>query len=62
MKKLMLDLDTLRVDSFATTASDDAARGTVRAHDDTIESEWCTMPKTCSRPPCNTEGYTCATC
>lgn len=61
MKKLTLDLDTLSVDSFPTSSADETARGTVRGHD-TIESEWCTMPKTCSRPPCNTEGYTCATC
>ncbi|HEU0052335.1 MAG TPA: hypothetical protein VFQ39_04120 [Longimicrobium sp.] len=61
MKKLALDLEMLRVDSFATTVVD-APRGTVRAHDDTIESEWCTIPKTCSHPPCDTRGDTCATC
>ena len=61
MKKLTLDIDTLSVDSFPTTAIDGAARGTVRGHD-TIASEWCTMPRGCSRPPCNTQGDTCATC
>lgn len=61
MKKLSLDLGTLRVDSFA-TQDVEAARGTVRGHDDTMESEWCTLPKTCSQPPCDTRGDTCATC
>ncbi|HEX6040335.1 hypothetical protein [Longimicrobium sp.] len=61
MKKLTLEIDTLRVDSFPTTAVDAAVRGTVHGHD-TIESEWCTMPKTCSAPPCDTRAYTCATC
>lgn len=32
MKKLKLDLDTLRVQSFATSAAKDGARGTVRGH------------------------------
>ena len=62
MKKLTLDPERLRVDSFPTTDGRGAPRGTVRAHDDTIESEWCTMPRTCSRPPCNTLDYTCSTC
>lgn len=62
MKKLTLDIDRLSVESFPTTAGDEAARGTVHGHDDTIESEWCTLPKTCSHPPCDTRDYTCATC
>jgi len=39
MKKLMLDLDALAVDSFA-TGSEAAARGTVRGHD-TRYTEFC---------------------
>lgn len=62
MKKLTLDPDMLRVDTFATTPGDAAARGTVLGHDDTMESEWCTMPKGCSAYPCDTRGDTCATC
>ena len=40
MKKLALNLGTLRVESFATQHVD-ARRGTVRGHDDTAETEWC---------------------
>jgi len=40
MKKLALNLDTLRVESFATQDAD-ARRGTVRGHDDTRETENC---------------------
>ncbi len=32
MKKLSLDLDSLRVDSFQTAHEQDATRGTVRGH------------------------------
>jgi hypothetical protein len=39
MKKLLLDLDALRVDSFA-TGDGAAARGTVRGHD-TRYTEFC---------------------
>jgi hypothetical protein len=48
MPKLTLDLDTLRVESYATG---DAAenRGTVRAHDDTLETEFCTQERGCTR-------------
>lgn len=62
MKKLTLALDNLTVDSFSTTAVNAAPRGTVQGHDDTIESEWCTTPKTCSQPPCDTLEHTCSTC
>jgi hypothetical protein len=48
MKKLTLDLDGIRVESFA-TAESAGARGTVHGHDDTIETEWCTMEKGCSK-------------
>jgi hypothetical protein len=41
MQKLTLDLDEIRVDSFETGDAADA-RGTVHAHDDTMETEWCT--------------------
>lgn len=33
MKKIRLDLDTLDVDSFATSGEPDAPRGTVHGHD-----------------------------
>jgi hypothetical protein len=61
MKKLTLDPEQLRVDSF-TTAHDADTRGTVRGHDDTVESEWCTTPEGCSCPPCDTKDWTCSTC
>ncbi|HEX6372374.1 MAG TPA: hypothetical protein VF006_25870 [Longimicrobium sp.] len=62
MRKLTLDPELLRVDSFPTTARAAELRGTVRGHDDTMESEWCTQYKTCSEPPCDTLRETCATC
>ncbi|HEX6373788.1 MAG TPA: hypothetical protein VF006_32975 [Longimicrobium sp.] len=40
MRKLALDVDTLRVESFATQGVQ-AARGTVRGYDDTVETENC---------------------
>lgn len=61
MKKLTLDPEMLRVDSWATTPAAADLRGTVRGHD-TMESEWCTLPRTCSQPPCDTLGDSCATC
>ena len=53
MKKLALNVDTLRVESFATqeTAS---GRGTVRGHDDTVETENCTFVRTCLITTCVT--------
>ena len=36
MRKLMLDVDTLEVESFPTSAADDASRGTVDAHAATL--------------------------
>jgi hypothetical protein len=53
MKKLALDLDSLRVVSFATQEMD-ARRGTVRAHDDTVETENCTFVDTCLVTTCLT--------
>lgn len=53
MKKLMLDVDTLRVESF-TTQDVDARRGTVRGHDDTMETENCTLENTCLITTCLT--------
>jgi hypothetical protein len=62
MKKLTLHLDSLTVESFATGA-DDEANGTVLGHDDdTIETEFCTMPKGCSAYPCDTRSETCSLC
>jgi hypothetical protein len=40
MKKLALNVDLLQVESF-TTQEMDARRGTVRGHDDTVETENC---------------------
>jgi len=55
MKKLSLDVDTLRVESFD-TADTQAVRGTVAAHDGAT----CTYPcascvNTCGNPPACTE-------
>lgn len=62
MKKLTLNPELLRVDSFPTTQGAAAPRGTVRGHDDTMESEWCTMHDGCSKPPCDTLDHSCQTC
>lgn len=40
MKKLALEMDALRVESFVTQEGD-ARRGTVCGHDDTMETEDC---------------------
>ncbi|HEX6373787.1 MAG TPA: hypothetical protein VF006_32970 [Longimicrobium sp.] len=55
MRKVALDLDTLRVESFATQDAQ-PARGTVRGHDDTIETENCTIDYefTCWQATCPT--------
>ncbi|HEX2078950.1 MAG TPA: hypothetical protein VHG08_14605 [Longimicrobium sp.] len=54
MKKLMLDPDALRVESFATQEMD-ARRGTVRGHDDTVETENCSIDQsTCILRTCLT--------
>jgi hypothetical protein len=42
MRKLALNVDMLRVESFATQEVE-PARGTVRGHDDTVETENCTI-------------------
>jgi hypothetical protein len=52
MKKLALDVDTLRVESFA-THDVQPARGTVRGHDDTMETEHCSID-TCLLGTCLT--------
>lgn len=52
MKKLQLDMDALRVVSFATQDAQ-ALRGTVRGHDDTMETEWCSI-ETCFAGTCPT--------
>ena len=54
MRKLALDLDALRVESFATEAAD-AHRGTVRAHDDTMETENTCLATTCVKTPLCTQ-------
>ena len=51
MKKLALDVDALRVESFATQAAA-GHRGTVRGHDDTVETENCTFEYTCLIQTC----------
>ena len=54
MKKLVLDLDGLRVDSFSTEGME-GRRGTVRGHDDTMETENCSIDTcllgTCVKTP-----------
>ena len=52
MKKLSLNVDALQVESFA-THDVDARRGTVRGHDDTVETEHCTID-TCLLGTCLT--------
>jgi hypothetical protein len=52
MKKLALDVDALRVESFTTQAVA-GPRGTVRGHDDdTVETENCTFQYTCLIQTC----------
>ena len=54
MKKLALDPETLRVESFATQEMAMGC-GTVRAHDDTVETENCTIDQyTCLLRTCLT--------
>lgn len=59
MRKLTLDVDKLKVDSFE-TVDEQRTRGTVRGHD-TVETEWCTGYPDCgvSRPECQTPRDTC---
>ena len=54
MKKLMLDLDTLAVDSFATGEAD-LARGTVRGNDTRI-TEFCNSRSCPGTACCTTLG------
>ena len=54
MRKLTLNVEKLKVDSFE-TVDEDRARGTVRAHD-TVETEWCT-----GYPDCISKGHQCQT-
>ncbi|HYH81977.1 MAG TPA: hypothetical protein VEX86_19380 [Longimicrobium sp.] len=51
--KRKLQLDTLAVESFHTSAPETGARGTVQAHQDE-----CTAPATCK---CATSLYACGT-
>jgi len=52
MKKLMLELDALVVDSFTTGDAADG-RGTVRGHD-TRFTEFCNTKQTCQYTVCGT--------
>jgi hypothetical protein len=51
MKKLQLDLDTLRVDSFQTAELDNAKRGTVRGQEAPVVPAYY---RTFSRTECHT--------
>lgn len=56
MKKLTLDLDSLRVDTFATDR-EGGARGTVQGHDDdddTLPTEFCSQ-RPCTKTGCPTQ-------
>ena len=54
MRKLTLDLDALRVESWATGDTGEH-RGTVRAHDDeTVVTEMCTQEAGCTKTTCPT--------
>ncbi|HEU4557907.1 MAG TPA: hypothetical protein VFS20_08665 [Longimicrobium sp.] len=55
MRKLKLQMESLKVDSFDTDG-----QGKVRGHD-TMETEWCTGYPYCgvSRPKCQTPYDTC---
>jgi hypothetical protein len=60
MNKLMLDPETLRVESFETARANDAVRGTVRAHG------WTQFDPTCGGLSCDVAcrtryGNTCVT-
>ena len=57
MRKLRLEIDALKVDTFD-AGSDDRANGTVRGHD-TIETEWCTGYPYCVSKKCQTPYDTC---
>ena len=56
MRKLALEPDELRVQSFATTASPSAARGTVRAHETETEEYACTDACTMAATGCSCEA------
>lgn len=63
MRKTRLELETLAVESFATTQDATDARGTVRGHvaqepDDFIAADNCTCAASCD---CPTAAYHCAT-
>lgn len=62
MRKLRLDPESLRVESFRTSADGDGARGTVRGHD--YDTYYCTAPATYNYPGCNTDNasWTKASC
>lgn len=64
MKKLRMDLDSLRVDSFATAARAAAVRGTVRGHLDVVISgtgacDFYTWTDNVQTNDCNYESMNC---
>ena len=63
MKKLRLELDALRVESFEAEARAAAARGTVAAHEATLLADTCGCADTSIKIPCFcSERQTCWDC
>ena len=64
MRKVKLDPDGLRVDTFATVAAPPEPVGTVRAHDKTNDYDTCLCSAAYDTPCCSVEQPTCgqATC
>ena len=60
MRKLMLQLDALHVDSFDTGSPDDR-RGTVRGHDTGV-TEFCATPYSPCKPTTGCTGQTSINC
>lgn len=52
MKKIHLDIDSLKVDSFSTTKEDQPVRGTVQAH----SAYPCTVYDSCDVTACGCPG------
>lgn len=55
MKKVRLDLEALRVESFSTAADDAAKRGTVHGQQQTVPL--CTRERTCHSACSWTDGF-----
>lgn len=68
MKKLKLDPDALRVDTFQATGGDDEKQGTVHGHATLLCTRYASCygscPGTCNLDSCDscTQGYSCWTC